>query len=237
MKPATHTAQTSTHGAVADAHGPHVFEGLVTRHAFKTFYFCCWKSSVHDAAPWVSQLWCMQKQRQDGKNVKGKIQNDMSCCRRAPEDTEKHKKLARLNRMDVPNRVLKDLLSCSNAPIIWHHLWCVNVHTICLTVVKWHFKHNKEMFSLVGLIDQLDARLLAMMQPNKVERLPSSYIICVIECIVCSGPWPFDLSVVLSLFFIGHETSNPYCPRLYTRSCGRPTWTTCLWRTRHQTCI
>jgi len=51
---------------------------------------------------------------------------------------------------------------------------------------------------------------------------------------VCSAPWPFCCSFS---FFTGHETSNPYCPHLYTRSCGRPTWTTCLWRTRHQTCI
>ena len=87
-------------------------------HSKHFIFILFWKSSVHDAAPWVSQLWCMQKQRQDGKNVKGKIQNDMSCCGRAPGDTEKHKKLARLNRMDVPNRVLRDLLSCSNAPII-----------------------------------------------------------------------------------------------------------------------
>ena len=43
MKPATHIAHASTHGAVADPHGPPVFEGLVTRHAFKKktklFYF------------------------------------------------------------------------------------------------------------------------------------------------------------------------------------------------------
>ena len=51
------------------------------------------------------------------------------------------------------------------------------MHTICLGVVKtllekWILlKHKKETFSLVGVIDQLDARLLAMTPPNKVGRL------------------------------------------------------------------
>lgn len=51
------------------------------------------------------------------------------------------------------------------------------MHTICLGVVKtplekWILlKHKKETFSLVGVIDQLDAWLLAMTPPNKVGRL------------------------------------------------------------------